>query len=495
MKSFIKQKRKISLKYSQKGVTLLLAILTISLVTLIFLAIGRYFLQEFLMSKNIGDSVKAYYLAESGIEKGLFILSQLEKNPNYISFDDFGKWKDNSGLEFSLEIQKINNGYRVESLGEFNGILRKLEVTKKNPLIASLGFGAGSATGEGSAIIDSRSNLWVVGTNNDRRLGVCNNSFAVPNWTITKDKVIDFSSSYTHSLIILNDNSAYGAGQGAYYKGNSSCGFSSPPWNKIQIQIGSQTISSFRKVAAGQQCSALIDTNGVLYLLGFDGVGLSWKKSEFGGFTDVVAGRRFILALNGGNLYVLGENTNGQLGVSGSSVTCPYYSTTFCSPTPVPNMTNINKIAAGTYHSLALKQDGTVWVTGNNYYGQLGLGDNTNRYSWTQTSLTNVIAIAAGYSHSLALKQDGTVWVTGDNSFGQLGLGSNTLNSKTWTPLDPSNFENKKVKAIAAGMFHSLVITEDGSVYVTGQNGYYLGLEYLPTSPVYQWTKVPFFGP
>jgi len=252
---------------------------------------------------------------------------------------------------------------------------------------------------------------------------------------------------------------------------------------------------SFRKVAAGNQCSALIDTNGVLYLLGFDGVGLSWKKSEFSGFTDVVAGGRFILALKEGNLYVFGDNTNGQLGVSGSSVTCPYYSTIFCSPTPVPNMTNINKIAAGWAHSLALKQDGTVWVTGNNSSGQLGLGDNTNRYSWTQTSLTNVIAIAAGYSHSLALKQDGTVWVTGDNSYGQLGLGSNTLNSKTWTSLDPSNFENKKVKAIAAGSFHSLVITEDGSVYVTGQNGYYLGLGYFPTSPVYQWTKVPFFGP
>ena len=40
-------------------------------------------------------------------------------------------------------------------------------------------------------------------------------------------------------------------------------------------------------------------------------------------------------------------------------------------------------------HSLILKNDGTLWCTGYNYYYQLGLGDRSNRYTFTQVT-TNV---------------------------------------------------------------------------------------------------------
>ena len=41
-------------------------------------------------------------------------------------------------------------------------------------------------------------------------------------------------------------------------------------------------------------------------------------------------------------------------------------------------------IAAGLYHSLALKQDGTVWAWGDNDYGQLGDGTDTDRLTPVQ---------------------------------------------------------------------------------------------------------------
>jgi len=40
--------------------------------------------------------------------------------------------------------------------------------------------------------------------------------------------------------------------------------------------------------------------------------------------------------------------------------------------------------------------------------------------------LTGVVAIAAGNHHTVALKEDGTVWAWGRNSDGQLGDGSTT---------------------------------------------------------------------
>lgn len=89
------------------------------------------------------------------------------------------------------------------------------------------------------------------------------------------------------------------------------------------------------------------------------------------------------------------------------------------------------KVAAGTYHSLALKEDGTVWACGNNTHGQLGDGTSTDRNTPVQVNnLSGVTAIAAGYFHSLALKEDGTVWAWGYNYYGQLGDGTKT-NRKT----------------------------------------------------------------
>jgi alpha-tubulin suppressor-like RCC1 family protein len=56
-------------------------------------------------------------------------------------------------------------------------------------------------------------------------------------------------------------------------------------------------------------------------------------------------------------------------------------------------LTNVSAIAA-SLHSLALKNDGTVVGWGYNEYGQATI----------PAGLTNVAAIAAGYFHSLALK-------------------------------------------------------------------------------------------
>ena len=67
-----------------------------------------------------------------------------------------------------------------------------------------------------------------------------------------------------------------------------------------------------------------------------------------------------------------------------------------------------------------------------------------------------VEAIAAGAEHSLALKDDGTVWAWGYNFFGQLGNGTTTLSTSPGinTPVQVGNLS--AVKVIAAGSDHSL---------------------------------------
>ncbi len=125
-----------------------------------------------------------------------------------------------------------------------------------------------------------------------------------------------------------------------------------------------------------------------------------------------------------GTVVAVGNNSHGQLNVS--------------------SWTRIRAIAAGTYHTVGLKTDGTVVATGYNGYGQLGVS------AWT-----NIKAIAAGTYHTVGLKEDGTVVAVGNNSYGQ-------LNTSAWT----------NIKAIAAGAYHTVGLKEDGTVVASGQNGY-----------------------
>src|SRR5690606_27370837 len=133
-------------------------------------------------------------------------------------------------------------------------------------------------------------------------------------------------------------------------------------------------------------------------------------------------------------------------------------------------LTNVVAVAAGGYHSLALKSDGTVWAWGDNTHGQLGNGTyNSSSFPVQVKNLTGVIAIAAGENHSLALKSDKTVWAWGANNYGQLGT-KDYARRNTPTKVKDENTMRSRAIAIAAGGQASMAITDDGRVWNWGSN-------------------------
>jgi hypothetical protein len=94
-------------------------------------------------------------------------------------------------------------------------------------------------------------------------------------------------------------------------------------------------------------------------------------------------------------------------------------------PTAMPAA--MRRIAAGYYHTLALKADGSLWAWGWNASGQLGDGTTGTRLRPVAV-MNKVAAVAAGGYHSLALKTDGSLRAWGRNDFGQLGDGT----TETW---------------------------------------------------------------
>src|SRR5690349_1133863 len=89
---------------------------------------------------------------------------------------------------------------------------------------------------------------------------------------------------------------------------------------------------------------------------------------------------------------------------------------------------NAQVIAGGFHHSLAICNTSGIMSWGRDWEGQLGDSNNNvgSNIPVSINSISGVTAVAGGYYHTLLLKNNGTVWTCGYNYDGQLGIGTNT---------------------------------------------------------------------
>lgn len=82
-------------------------------------------------------------------------------------------------------------------------------------------------------------------------------------------------------------------------------------------------------------------------------------------------------------------------------------------------------------HSFLITIDGDVYTVGDNSSGQLGIGNHTSHTRPVRIeTLPPIFQISAGYVHTLFLAEAGNVYAVGDNSGGQLGIGSHNNRSR-----------------------------------------------------------------
>ncbi|VEN73243.1 hypothetical protein EPICR_140004 [Candidatus Desulfarcum epimagneticum] len=170
-----------------------------------------------------------------------------------------------------------------------------------------------------------------------------------------------------------------------------------------------------------------------------------------------------------GRVWSWGNNTHGELGVGTTGNKKDYY---------YPQKVDIDQaveITACQHNIFIRKEDGTLWGTGWNSFGDLGQGDTAHRNTFVQIpGLEHIVAVSGGSHHTLALDAHGHVWAWGHNTYGQVGNNAKTHQKSPVRVVSPSGSAGEYLEdviAISAGDWHSMAVKADGTVWNWGAYG------------------------
>ncbi|CEP64785.1 Ran guanyl-nucleotide exchange factor LALA0_S13e02960g [Lachancea lanzarotensis] len=209
---------------------------------------------------------------------------------------------------------------------------------------------------------------------------------------------------------------------------------------------------------------------------------LPWKVPKFSSskVVQMAAGKDHILFLDeGGIVYAWGNGQQYQLGrkILERSRLRTLDPRAF-------GLDNIKHIASGENHSFALSNDGKLFSWGLNQFGQCGVTEEVEDGALvtipTEVLLpegTKVKMVAAGEHHSLVLSEEGELFTFGRLDMFEIGIAKDKLPEQTYidahnkpraVPVPTKLVDVPRFKNIAAGSHHSLAISEDGVVFSWG---------------------------
>ncbi len=235
--------------------------------------------------------------------------------------------------------------------------------------------------------------------------------------------------------------------------------------------------ASYTAVSAGREYTCALTTSGGVKCWGVNWDGMLGNGTQgdgsatpvdvmglTSGVTAISAGATHACALTvTGGVKCWGDNSGGDLG-DGTSLSRNR-------PVNVYGLsTGVIAISSGWASTCALTSSGAVKCWGLNDEGQLGNGTRTS--SATPVTVdglgSGVIAISVGTRHACAVTGTGKAKCWGDNEYGALGNGTNTDSNH---PVDVVGLTGT-VTAITTGWSHTCALTNGGGVYCWGGNGY-----------------------
>ena len=274
-----------------------------------------------------------------------------------------------------------------------------------------------------------------------------------------------------HTMVLTDEGKVYGWGmnpEGALGTGDTNDQCEGP------ALIESLASEKIARIATGNGFSVAVTSSGDLWCTGDNSQGQcpvaprTGRVEVFtrlsipelaGNVADVRAGAFHTLILTKDRkLYGLGRGRDGQLGngktVNGLGL--------------VADMTDVVSFAAGTWHSVAARADGSVWTWGNGSRSQLCDGQKANRALPARVTLpaaASVVQVAAAGHGTLMRTADGALIACGDNQFDALGIAQPVVAEPTAVPAPPV-----KSPVLAAGGSNAAFSTDGCTVHIVGSN-------------------------
>jgi len=198
--------------------------------------------------------------------------------------------------------------------------------------------------------------------------------------------------------------------------------------------------------------------------------------------TKISPGEYTTFMINNGTLLANGSNRAGEAGLDVNVIGNLSYP---ASTVPISAGVSLTDVAPGGYFGTGLDTNGNVWEWGSNLWGQLGNGTSDTGYHLPQQVMTdstgatfnNIKAFDAGFNYTVALKNDGTVWVwglsgidtvdSGYDSTGLIGNGDQTSQNLT-RPHKVVFPAGVVISKISAGMDYILALDNTGGVWSWG---------------------------
>lgn len=230
-------------------------------------------------------------------------------------------------------------------------------------------------------------------------------------------------------------------------------------------------ISNVRQVVMGTYFLLILMNNGDLYSMGTNRYGCAghtanWTVNTSNPLTLIMSGVKQVAAgiqhgaavKNNGDLWVWGNNVYGQLGVSlDTGKNAPHGQRLLD--------TGVQQVDCGAYNTFWIK-NGTLYGTGYNGSNALGINNSSTTISYAVSIMPGAAKVfAGGISHGFAIKTNGELWGWGDNSYGQIGNGNTVIQP---VPI----FLRTGISSVSSGYYHSLFLDNSGKLFGAGYNYY-----------------------
>ncbi len=288
-----------------------------------------------------------------------------------------------------------------------------------------------------SAALRSDGTVWTWGENSDGQLGL--GTPPEPGQPHTPDitprrqatqvpglqGAVAVALGYRHTLVLLEDGTVRAFGDNA----DGQLGDGTIESRDYPVPV--QGLTDVVKLVGGSQHSAALKRDGTVWVWGrntYGNLGAGTTDADdhptparvpgLEQVVDLANGRDHLLALHSdGTVSAWGLDANGQVGTGASS------RTPRAAPMKVKDLTDARAVFANGNFSFARRADGSLVGWGQNFNGQLCVGDKTDRPEPTPiaTEVSPVATMGMGVTHVLALRQDGSLYGWGWNLNGSLG--------------------------------------------------------------------------